>query len=74
MDLQKLRLKNLKNTFHPPESDIFFPGMFIVISCEAISGFQATQSPVMVRCLPNERMGRVRKIVEISNQTLTMIV
>ena len=32
--------------------------MFISIACGAISGFHATQSPMMARCLKNEKMGR----------------
>lgn len=35
-----------------------FPCLFITIACGAISGFHATQSPLMARCLPSERMGR----------------
>ncbi|MCR5362082.1 MAG: carbon starvation protein A [Bacteroidales bacterium] len=35
-----------------------FPMMFISIACGAISGFHATQSPLMARCIKNERMGR----------------
>ncbi|MCE2616170.1 carbon starvation CstA family protein [Phocaeicola oris] len=35
-----------------------FPCMFITIACGAISGFHATQSPLMARCLKNERYGR----------------
>lgn len=35
-----------------------FPAMFITIACGAISGFHATQSPMMARCLKNERYGR----------------
>jgi carbon starvation protein CstA len=34
------------------------PMMFIVISCGAISGFHATQSPMMARCLKNEKHAR----------------
>jgi len=34
------------------------PMMFIVISCGAISGFHATQSPMMARCLKNEKYAR----------------
>lgn len=43
-----------------PDSDInpIFPMMFISIACGAISGFHATQSPMMARCLKNEKMGR----------------
>jgi len=36
-----------------------FPMMFISIACGAISGFHGTQSPLMARCMTNERQGRV---------------
>jgi len=36
-----------------------FPMMFVSIACGAISGFHATQSPMMARCLKNERHGRI---------------
>ena len=35
-----------------------FPCLFITIACGAISGFHATQSPLMARCIRNEKMGR----------------
>ena len=35
-----------------------FPCLFITIACGAISGFHATQSPLMARCIENERLGR----------------
>lgn len=35
-----------------------FPMMFVSIACGAISGFHATQSPLMARCMTNERQGR----------------
>lgn len=35
-----------------------FPALFITIACGAISGFHATQSPLMARCMKNEKMGR----------------
>lgn len=35
-----------------------FPCLFITIACGAISGFHATQSPMMARCLKNEKLGR----------------
>ena len=35
-----------------------FPMMFISIACGAISGFHATQSPLMARCMKNEKLGR----------------
>lgn len=38
--------------------DDIFPCMFITIACGAVSGFHATQSPLMARCLTSERKGR----------------
>jgi len=35
-----------------------WPLMFITIACGAISGFHATQSPLMARCIPDEKCGR----------------
>jgi len=35
-----------------------FPCLFITIACGAISGFHATQSPMMARCMKNEKLGR----------------
>ena len=35
-----------------------FPCLFITIACGAVSGFHATQSPMMARCIQNERLGR----------------
>lgn len=35
-----------------------FPMMFISIACGAISGFHATQSPMMARCMKNEKYAR----------------
>jgi carbon starvation protein CstA len=42
---------------HPKNLPIF-PMMFISIACGAISGFHATQSPMMARCIQNEKVGR----------------
>jgi len=36
-----------------------FPMMFISIACGAISGFHATQSPLMARCITDEGKGRL---------------
>lgn len=41
-----------------PEANPIFPMMFVSIACGAISGFHATQSPMMARCLTNEKYGR----------------
>ncbi len=35
-----------------------FPCLFITIACGAVSGFHATQSPLMARCIQNEKLGR----------------
>ena len=35
-----------------------FPCLFITIACGAISGFHSTQSPLMARCLKDEKYGR----------------
>lgn len=34
------------------------PTLFITIACGAVSGFHATQSPMMARCVTNEKQGR----------------
>lgn len=48
----------LQNT-HPSAIDTpIFPMLFISIACGAISGFHATQSPMMARCMTNEKQGR----------------
>ena len=45
------------NNMHPGDKPIW-PLLFITISCSAISGFHSTQSPLMARCVENERQGR----------------
>ena len=42
---------------HAPHTPLF-PMMFISIACGAISGFHATQSPLMARCMVNEKQAR----------------
>lgn len=54
------------NTFYPdltvlnqhPDGQPIFPIMFITIACGALSGFHATQSPMMARCMTNEKYAR----------------
>ncbi|MDR3221907.1 MAG: carbon starvation protein A [Candidatus Accumulibacter sp.] len=41
-----------------PKGAALFPALFITIACGAISGFHATQSPMMARCVKNEAEGR----------------
>jgi carbon starvation protein CstA len=49
---------HLHNMHPDPEKYPLFPMLFISIACGAISGFHATQSPLMARCLKNEKQGR----------------
>lgn len=51
--IPELNLSNL----HPQNLPIW-PLMFVTIACGAISGFHATQSPLMARCIQNEKYGR----------------
>lgn len=43
---------------HHPNGLPLFPLMFITIACGAISGFHATQSPMIARCITNEKYAR----------------
>ena len=40
-----------------PAGKAVWPFMFITVACGAISGFHATQSPLMARCMKSERQG-----------------
>lgn len=51
--MPELTLDNL----HPAKLAIW-PFMFVTIACGAVSGFHATQSPMMARCIQTERDGR----------------
>ncbi|MFR9650738.1 MAG: carbon starvation CstA family protein [Rikenellaceae bacterium] len=47
------------NNVHPLADKLpIFPVMFISIACGAISGFHATQAPLMARCMRNEKTGQ----------------
>lgn len=48
----------LMNTHPLAATTPLFPMLFVTIACGAISGFHATQSPMMARCMMNERQGR----------------
>ena len=50
--------EGLQNTH--PQADVLpiFPIMFVSIACGAISGFHATQSPLMARCMTSEFHGK----------------
>lgn len=48
----------LENLYPAAEPLPIWPLMFITVACGAISGFHSTQSPLMARCLKDERLGR----------------
>ena len=48
----------MQNRHPAAANNPIFPMMFISIACGAISGFHATQSPLMARCMVNEKQGR----------------
>lgn len=54
-DNYSLRELTLVNT-HPKLP--VWPFMFITVACGAISGFHATQSPLMSKCMTTEKQGR----------------
>jgi len=58
LDMQEFSFDTLRNMHSNPNVNILFPMMFVVISCGAISGFHATQSPMMARCMTDEKYGR----------------
>jgi carbon starvation protein CstA len=58
LPIPELTLANLTNQHVNPEKFPIFPMVFITIACGAISGFHATQSPLMARCMTNEKQGR----------------
>lgn len=45
------------NNLHPAGTPIW-PYMFITVACGAISGFHATQSPMIAKCIKTEKEGR----------------
>lgn len=49
---------NIANLHSNPDKYPIYPLLFITIACGAISGFHATQSPLMARCMTNEKQGR----------------
>ncbi len=58
VEMVELTPATLKNWHFDPSNNILIPMLFIVVSCGAISGFHSTQSPLMARCLKNERYAR----------------
>lgn len=51
-------LTSLKNMIADSKSMPLIPMLFTTIACGAISGFHATQSPLMARCMTNEKQSR----------------
>ncbi len=41
-----------------PEGQPVWPYMFVTVACGAISGFHATQSPMVAKCITSEKQGR----------------
>ena len=51
-------LTSLENQIADPVKFPIVPMLFTTIACGAISGFHATQSPMMARCMTNEKQSR----------------
>lgn len=45
------------NNLHPEGLPVW-PFMFVTVACGAISGFHATQSPMVAKCITSEKLGR----------------
>jgi carbon starvation protein CstA len=58
LPIPELTWSGLTNQHINPGKFPVFPMVFITIACGAISGFHATQSPMMARCMTNEKHGR----------------
>ena len=56
--IPELTSGNWQNFHYDKEKFPIFPMLFITIACGAISGFHATQAPLMARCMKNEKEGR----------------
>lgn len=58
LEIPELTMSNLTNQHASPEKFPLFPMLFVTVACGAISGFHASQSPMMARCMTNEKQGR----------------
>jgi carbon starvation protein CstA len=58
LPIPELTWANMHNMNSQPEKFPILPMLFITVACGAISGFHATQSPLMARCITNEKLGR----------------
>lgn len=59
LPIPEITFSNLRNLHEQPEKFPVFPLVFVTIACGAISGFHATQSPMMARCMTHEKQGRI---------------
>ncbi|MDR0510097.1 MAG: carbon starvation protein A [Rikenellaceae bacterium] len=57
-DMQIPELTSFANMKSNAASFPVVPTLFVTIACGAISGFHATQSPLMARCMTGEKQGR----------------
>ena len=57
-DYEFPELTSIGNMHYNSEALPIIPTLFISIACGAISGFHATQSPLMARCMTNEKQSR----------------
>ena len=51
--IPEITLRNLH-----PDGQPVWPFMFVTVACGAISGFHATQSPMVAKCITTEKAGR----------------
>ncbi|HEY1113789.1 MAG TPA: carbon starvation protein A [Chitinophagaceae bacterium] len=58
LPIPELTLHSFTNQHNGGAAFPVFPMLFLTIACGAISGFHATQSPMMARCMSNEKQGR----------------
>ena len=58
LPMMELSADSFRNFHAQPDKFRLMPMLFVVISCGAISGFHSTQTPMMARCLENEKDGR----------------
>lgn len=58
LPVSELTLSSFANLHSDAEEYPVFPMLFVTIACGAVSGFHATQSPLIARCIKNEREGK----------------
>lgn len=58
LPVAELNMEAFTNLHSNPDKFPVFPMLFVTIACGAVSGFHATQSPIIARCLKNEKEGK----------------